>query len=136
MDAVTGGDCGPLPGVLAGMNTFNGIQACGECNAVSSDPDAASALAHWVGGCVRFWQHDAELAAQFERGWRRDGVEADLWEFGFVQRCYARPARVDDCVLAGTEPWVEMGDGQPVNWVHFALFREARRMDRATPRVR
>ena len=43
------------------MNTSNGIQACGKCNAVSSDLDAALALANWVGGCVRFWRHDAEL---------------------------------------------------------------------------
>lgn len=117
--------CGPLPGVLAPFNTPDGLQRCDECQSYDSDLDAALALAVWVRGEAKFWQHDADRLADLEGLIDRGEVDpdVDLAEAGFEIRTYARPARADDCVLPRTDPWVEL-DGQPVNWAHYNRFRE------------
>lgn len=113
-------DCWPLTGVLAPMNDSYGIQACNECNALMSDLDAALRLAQWIGGEVRFWQHDAERLADY----LESGDESDLAEAGFELRTYTSPGRVDDLILTGTDPWIEL-DGERVNWSHVRRLRAA-----------
>lgn len=44
----------PLAGVIAPMDTPEGVQRCDACGAFDGDLDAALALARTVGGVVRF----------------------------------------------------------------------------------
>jgi hypothetical protein len=111
-----GCDCWPLPAVVAPINTPTGVQRCDMCALEwMGDLDAALLLALQLSGAeVRFWQDDPQLLAELDE----DGRFVEDWaEVGFTQRSYARPARADDCVLSGTDPWVEI-DGRPVDWVH------------------
>lgn len=117
--------CGPLQGVLAPINTREGVQRCDDCHTYDSDLDAALALAVRIGGEVKFWQHDSDRLATLDDLIERGDAapDVDLAEAGFEIRGYARPARADDCILTGTDPWVELS-GQPVNWDHFHQLRD------------
>lgn len=115
-----------VPGVLLGANGPTTVEACDECEVFESDLDAAFAVAVRVGGVVRFWQHDEELAAWVEDEVASGDLDIDYdpAEVGFELREYARPERHDDCLTYGQFPWVEL-DGEPVNWVHFRRITEA-----------
>lgn len=50
----------PVPGVIAPMNTPEGIERCDECERYPGDLEAALVLARTVGGIVRFEQDELE----------------------------------------------------------------------------
>lgn len=51
------GECGPLPGTLAPMDTHRGIQRCDACDLYPGDLDAAAALAASLGTGYTVWFH-------------------------------------------------------------------------------
>ena len=58
MSSVIAGEdcnCGPIPGVLAPMDTDIGVQRCDECELYPGDLEAAAALARHLGDDHTVW---------------------------------------------------------------------------------